>query len=208
MDLTTNQSLEIRIHGVDGSKESFVQEDPVLAKGIISSLNVHKMFSDGKIIIAGYYSLTAFVTSRVTRVDFLAQDLSLWEFPVGIADMVELEEMEFRTRINPAETIHMDKREQHREPGDFLVAFVDIELSDGSHIYCMMEVVVEFEVERLKRLHYLLSGPSLPVRLRCGGISILNLANLVRFTAFPGPPKPPLGTWPAHHKVSASIVVD
>jgi hypothetical protein len=45
----------------------------------------------------------------------------------------------------------------------------------------------------------LFSAPAVHFRLLQGGISILNLKNLVRFTFNPGPDVTPMDAWPAHH---------
>ena len=46
----------------------------------------------------------------------------------------------------------------------------------------------------------------LACRLRHGGIGVFNLANLVRFTTYPGPDRSPADAWPANQVVNPNLV--
>ena len=192
--------LEIRIHGVRGTVETFIQPDAALADRIFKSVKPARLFAANKVVIAGTYSLTAFVPARLTRIDFIAEGVACWKFPVGISDLIELSEDEFREHAHRGDPEHSEKRDQRRVSGDLHVGFLEIEMVGGQHVFLGLESLVELPAERLKRVNFLLSAPSLHFRLRQGGIGVLNLGNLARFTAYPGPSQAPADAWPAHHK--------
>ena len=194
--------LEIRIQGANGSVKTFVQEDQSLASRILDGLHPARLFTTGKITIAGDYSLTAFVASKITRIDFISEEFACWEFPPEVSDLVELSEDEFHHQLRQNGSAQMEKREKPQTPGDFALRFLHVEMLGGQQIFLAIEFVVELPAERLNKIHFLLSAPALQFRLRQGGSGVLNLANMVRFTTYPGPDRAPADAWPAHHAVN------
>jgi hypothetical protein len=190
--------MEIRIHTQEGSVKTFFQDDPALVARILKGIQPAKVFAD-IITIAGDYSLTTFVASRISRVDFVTEDFDLWKYPADILDVVELSEDEFRERSHLNNPARLEKRRNPREPGEFAVVFVEVEMMGGNKVFLAAEIEVALAVERLQRLHMLFSAPAFHFRLRQGGAAILNLKNLVRFTFNPGPDVTPSDAWPAHH---------
>jgi len=194
--------LEIRIHGANGSVKTFVQDDQSLASHILDGLHPARMFAARKITIAGEYSLTAFVASKVTRIDFVSDEFACWSFASEVSDLVELSEDEFHQRLHKNGSAQMERREKPQTPGDFAVRFLHVEMLGAQHVFQAIEIVVELPAERLNRIRFLLSAPAVHFRLRQGGVGVLNLANMVRFTTYPGPDRTPADAWPAHHKGS------
>ncbi|MGO9201433.1 MAG: hypothetical protein ACLQM8_12995 [Limisphaerales bacterium] len=191
--------MEIRIHTQGGSVEIFFQDDPALAARILKGIQSTKVVTGDTITIAGDYSLTTFVASRVNRVDLIAEDLPRWKHPADILDVVELSEDEFRERSHLNDPARLERRRSPKRTGEFAVAFVEVEMTGGSRIFLAAEIKVALEAERLQRLHLLFSAPAVHFRLPQGGTSILNPKNLVRLTFNPGPDVTPIDAWPAHH---------
>ena len=191
--------MKILIHTQGGSTETFFQDDPALATRIFKRIQSTKGFTGDIITIAGDYSLTTFIASRVNRVDFIAQDLPPWKHPADILDVVELSEDEFQERSHLNDPARLERRRSPKRTGEFAVGFVEVEITGGNRVFLAAEIKVPFEAERLQRLRILFSAPAVHFRMPQGGISILNLKNLVRFTVYPGPDVTPLGAWPAHH---------
>jgi hypothetical protein len=191
--------MEIRIHTQGGSVETFFQDNPALAVRILKGIQSTKVVNGDTITIAGDYSLTTFVASRVNRVDLIADDLPLWKQPADILDVVELSEEEFRERSHLNDPARLERRRSPKQTGEFAVVFVEVEMTGGSRIFLAAEIKVALEAERLQRLHGLFSAPAVHFRLPQGGISILNPKNLVRLTFNPGPDRAPIDAWPAHH---------
>ncbi len=191
--------MKILIHTQGGSVETFFQDDPALVARILKGIQPAKVFTRDIITIAGDYSLTTFVASRVNRVDFIAEDLPPWEYPADILYVVELSEDDFRERSHVNDPARLERRRSPKRTGEFAVVFVEVEMTGGDRIFLAAEIQVGLEVERRQRLHMLYSAPAVHFRLLQGGISLLNVKNLVRFTINPGPDVTPMGVWPAHH---------
>ena len=65
--------MEMRIHTQGGSVETFFQYSPAHVASILKGIQSTKVFATNNITIAGDYSLTTFVTSRVNRVDLMTK---------------------------------------------------------------------------------------------------------------------------------------
>src|SRR5215510_10893743 len=120
----SNSGLEIRMHGTDGRLETFVQSEPAIADAILKNAQPGRLFGLEKIVIAGTHSLTAFVPSRLIRIDFVREGVACWAFPQGIVDAFELSEPEFRTKAHLDDVTNLQKRNQTRTPGEFAVGFL------------------------------------------------------------------------------------
>jgi hypothetical protein len=191
--------MKILIHTQEGSVETFFQDNPDVAARILKEIQSTKGFIGDYITIAGDYSLTTFIASRVSRVDLIAEDLPLWKHPPDILDVVELSEDEFRERSHLNDPARLERRRTPKRTGECAVGFVEVEMTGGNRIFLAAEIKVPFEAERLQRLRLLFSAPAVHFRLPHRGISILNLKNFVRVTFYPGPDVTPIDAWPAHH---------
>jgi hypothetical protein len=191
--------MKILIHTQGGSTETFFQDNPALALRILKEIQSTRSFTGDFITIAGDYSLTTFIAARVNRVDFIAEDAPPWKHPADILDVVELSEDEFRERTHLNDPARLERRRSPKRAGEFAVSFAEAEMTGGNRVFLAAEIKVPFEAERLQRLRTLFSAPAVHFRLAQGGISILNLKNLVRVTFNPGPDVTPIDAWPAHH---------
>jgi hypothetical protein len=63
-----------------------------------------------------------------------------------------------------------------------------------------MAIVAGPPANRLLRIHSLLKARSLIFGLRAGGIGVLNLANMVRFSVYPDSLEEPADAWSFHHE--------
>jgi hypothetical protein len=191
--------MEIRIHTQSGSVETFFQDNPALAASILKSVQSTKVFATNIITIAGDYSLTTFVASRVNRVDLIDADPLLWKYPDDILDVVELSEDEFRDRSHLNDPGRLEPRRRPKQTGEFARVFAEVDMAGGPRICLAARFKVGLPAERLQRLRSLFSAAAVHFRMRQGGTAILNLKNLVRFTLHPGPDVTPIDAWPAHH---------
>lgn len=179
--------------------EKFFQDDPALVARLLEALHATRVFSSDVIMIAGDYSLTAFVTSRVTRIDIHSHDLVSWKYPPDIVAVVEMSEDEFRERNHLNDPARLEPRRTPKHSGESALVFVDVEMAGGTRVFLATKIKVGLPAERLQRLRTLFSAPAVHFRMREGGSAILNLRNLVRFTLIPGPDVTPIDAWPAHH---------
>jgi hypothetical protein len=191
--------MEIRIHTQSGLVETFFQDNPTHEAAILKGIQSTKVFATNIITIAGDYSLTSFVASKVNRVDFITGNSTTWKYPGGILDVVELVEDEFRERSHLDDPERLEPRRSPKHTGEFALVFVELEMSGGTRIFLAAQIRVGLPAERLQLVRTLFSAAAVHFRMRQGGTAILNLKNLVRFTLNPGPDVTPLDAWPAHH---------
>ncbi len=198
-------NLEIRIHTQGGSVETFIQDDPALVTRLLKGIQPATVFNADIITIAGDYSLTTFVASRINRVDLISQGSAPWKYPADILDVIEVAEDEYRERSHLDDPARLQKRESPQVSGEFAFMFGEVEMAGGERIFLAAKIMVALPAERLQRLRLLFSAPAVHFRMPQGGITILNLKNLVRVTFNPGPDRAPMDSWPAHHLSRGNI---
>ena len=79
----SRSTMEIRIHLIDGSTATFVQDDPEVAEKILGGIHPVNLFRQRRIIIAGSYSVSAFIAAHVNKIDFLGAGCVDWAFAPG-----------------------------------------------------------------------------------------------------------------------------
>ena len=173
------QSLQIRIHGIDGSVATFTQTDPDLVNRTLDEFNPSRILTQTKISIADNHSVATFIPPLITRIDLITDRLSVWDFPFVIGALVELTETEFQ------EFLHGWQRRLQRRLSDDFPVFLKIEMVNGQRLFLWMEIVAGLPTDRLQRIYSLLQKRSIIFGLRVGGIGILNPANIVRFLVYP-----------------------
>jgi hypothetical protein len=153
------------------------------------------LFASSRIVLAGEHSKSVFVTAQVVRVDFIQESNECWEFPGGYSDIVELSHEEFRRNARLDQPELMAKREDHTPVGDLLVSFLKLQMAGGKNLFLMIEFPVKLPVENQSFMHFLLSKGWFHMRLCGGGIGVVNLANLLGYTVYPGVVQIPADTW-------------
>jgi len=185
----------IRVHLTDGSVESFAQTDETEAQKLWEKIEPSRLFASSRIVLAGEHSKSVFVTSQIVRVDFIQESNECWEFPGGYSDIVELSDEEFRKNARLDQPELMAKREHHTPVGDLLVSFLKLHMAGGKNLFLMIEFPVKLPVENQSFMHFLLSKGWFHMRLCGGGIGVVNLANLLGYTVYPGVAQIPADTW-------------
>jgi hypothetical protein len=184
----------IRIHLADGSIESFSANETEAGK-IWEGIEPVRLFASPRIVLAGDYSKSVFVSSQILRLDFLQQTYRCWQFPGGYADIVELSEEDFKQHIHLDQPDRMARRENPTPVGDLLVSFIKMHMVGGKTIYLMAEFPVKLPAENQSFMQFMLSKVGFHMRLREGGIGIVNLALLAGYTIYPGVAQVPADTW-------------
>ncbi len=188
-------ALTIRLHLTDGSVHSFVQTDDAAARKLWESVDPARLFARPRIVVGSEHSKAVFVSGETVRVDFLQDSIQCWEFPGGYFDIVELFEDEFRKHARLDQPSHRIKREQSTPVGDLLVSFVKLQMRGVHPLFVMVEVPVKLPAESQSFMQFMLSKASIHMRLRGGGIGVLNLANLAAYRVYPGVAQIPADAW-------------
>lgn len=175
--------LQIRIHGIDGSTQTFFQNDPDLVNRTLNELNPARIFTEDRIIITDKRSAATFFPPLITRLDLITDRFSVWDFPFVIGALEELTEEEYMECRSRAQ-----RREHARSRGD-LPVFLDIQMVGGQHAFLWMKIIAGLPTERLLRIYSLFKERRLLFGLRTSGIGVLNLANMVHFQVCPEPPE-------------------
>ena len=196
----TPPALEIRIHLADGSAEAFVQPELEKAGNILRQITPAHLFAQPRIVVADDYSKSVFVCSEINRIDFVHDGDGFSHIPVDHADLVEITRSAFQKHVPLNNPSHLDKRVQHRQVGDLLVSFHILRMRGGHRVYLMKETLVKLPAESQSYMQRYLSKGGLAVRLPGGGQSVLNLANLMGYSVYPGVPEIPTDSWMAQPK--------
>jgi len=194
-DSASKPALTIRFHLTDGSVHSFVQTDDAAARKLWDGVDPTRLFARPRIVIGSEHSKAVFVSAEIIRVDFLQDCFQCWEFPGGYSDIVELAEDEFRRHARLDQPALMAKREQPIPVGDLLVSFVKLQMRGGRPQFVMIEIPVKLPAESQSFMQFMLSKAAVHMRLRGGGIGVLNLANLAAYTVYPGVAQIPADAW-------------
>ena len=191
----TSAALTIRFHLTDGSVHSFVQIDAASARKLWEDIDPARIFARPRIVVGSEHSKAVFVSAETVRVDFLQHSFQCWEFPGGYSDIVELSEEEFRKHAHLDQPAQMARREHSIPVGDLLVSFVKLHMRGGRPLFVMIEIPVKLPAESQSFMQFMLSKGSVHMRLRGGGIGILNLANMTAYTVYPGVAQIPSDSW-------------
>jgi hypothetical protein len=184
----------IRVHLTDGSVESFAA-DEAQARKIWEGIEPARLFASPRFVLAGENSKSVFVSAQVLRVDFMQTTYECWQFPGGYADIVELSEEEFKKHAHLDQPERMAKREQPTPVGDLMVSFLKLHMVGGKALFLMAEFPVKLPAESLSFMQFLLSKGGFHMRMREGGIGVINLALLAGYTVYPGVAQVPADTW-------------
>jgi hypothetical protein len=190
-------AMILRIHLENGSIQSFVQTDEATARKTWDSIDPVRLFSQPRVVLAGACSKSVFVGSAIVRIDFVQHFCPCWQFPEGYADIVELSEADFRKHAHLDQPELMPRREQPTPVGDLLVSFLKLEFRNAAPLHLMAELSVKLPAENQSFMRFLLSKTGFHMRLRGGGVGVVNLAQLIGYTVYPGVAQVPSDTWPA-----------
>jgi hypothetical protein len=187
--------LTIRFHLTDGSVHSFAQAEDKAARKLWEGVDPARLFARPRVVVGSEHSKSVFVSAEIVRVDFLRDSLQCWEFPGGYSDIVELSEEEFRKHAHLDQPALMVKRDRPTPAGDLLVSFVRLHMRGGHPLFVMVEIPVKLPAESQSFMQFMLSKAAVHMRLRGGGIGVLNLANLAAYTVYPGVAQIPADSW-------------
>jgi hypothetical protein len=169
---------------------------------IVWDCQAPEFFKQQRIAVAGQHSVTTVVLSKVARIDLAGEGLPSWKPPSGIEmsvrGIVEMPEQEFLYQVEARDLKHVERRRVRLSPGKSAVVYVAIQLVGGRHMYLKVQIVDVPRAEQLQRIHSFMELPGLSFRLPSGGLGLVNLANAVKFTAYPGPAEVPADTWSAN----------
>jgi hypothetical protein len=185
--------LQIKIHKLDGSASTYMQDDVDKSKRILDEFNPMEIFGQKKIFPGDESPHTAISAGQITQIDLESGESPHLLFQGGVVEAVELSRQEFEELVQ-----NLSLQEQWECLGEedaFVVAFLNIAMADGRRVLLTMEVDAQSSPGLSELRDFILSRPALCFRMRSGGVSVLNLANLAQLTFFPGTLQPCPDAW-------------
>lgn len=200
---TVLHPLQIHMYKVDGSSETFVQNEEGLIKHILREFQPDSIFNRDQIIIADHHSLTSLPVSQLVRADLVSEQLSDWLFPPGIVNAVELTAMEFRALLQNPE-LRDQWNPTHTQDAPVIV-FLEVEMAGQSPVFLVTEIAGKQFRNQLETVSTLFKARTLCFRMRNGGVAALHLTHVMRVTLFPGSHQVPTEAWPAERSSSSRL---
>ena len=179
------ETIEIHVHGIDGSIKKFTQRDGSLLRQTLDWFQPNHVFTQQRIEIPGEHSLTTFIASQVTRIDLVTEPHSLWNRAPGLVEAVELSEPAFRA-LAQGQQLHVVEKPSPPPDNTAMVLF-DVALAGGKHVFLALETAVSQTPQNMESFSTLLTSTSFSFLTRTGGVAVLNVANLMWFTVYPDP---------------------
>lgn len=179
------ETIEIHVHGIDGSIKKFTQRDGSLLQQTLDWFQPNHVFTQQRIEIPGEHSLTTFIASQVTRIDLVTGPHSLWNPAPGPVEAVELSEPAFRA-LSQGQQLHVVEKPSPPPDNTAMVLF-DVALAGGKHVFLALETAVSQTPQNMESFSTLLTSTSFSFLTRTGGVAVLNVANLMWFTVYPDP---------------------
>lgn len=179
--MNTRSHQQFRVYEPGGSTRSFTQSDFGLARQALAELNPIELFAENAVKILDDDGEYIFEASELERIDLITDRLSVWDYPSMIGTNVELTEGEFHELVKAPR-----RRESPRSPG-IVSLFISMVMSGGQRYFFWMEVAGGLSAIRTSRICAMIQQPKLVFGLRIGGIGVLNLARMDRFSIWPEP---------------------
>ncbi|MCL5104258.1 MAG: hypothetical protein M1133_09100 [Armatimonadetes bacterium] len=175
--------MEIRVYLQDGHVTRFVQNDPVVARSILGSIQPNRLFTAPQLLIGSDHALTAFQPHLVVRVDFITDLDPSWPLSSGALNTREINQEEFETRCHP-------DRDVQRLPNQEIVVFGVWEMVTGERVFLQTHMT-GLEKKKLPMdvgifIQQIMTSGGLLARGRDAGYIVLNPACMLRFTSYVG----------------------
>lgn len=179
--------LEIHVHLNGGSVRRFVQTDLEVAVKTLAALDPGRFFGEERITVAGDHHTTTFPSAVISLVEFVTNEPPEWEFvPHNIKNVVLMTLDLFRQRVDAMIADGSIDRLRAIKDGEEFVGYVSMELASKQTIYVGIHGVAMPEALRTGTIDRFLSMPSFHAH-REGVLALINMANVLCFSAFPGP---------------------
>ena len=75
------------------------------------------------------------------------------------------------------------------------MSFIKLQMRSGHPLFVKVKALAKLPAESQSFMQFLLSKAAVHMRLRDGGIGVVNLANLAGYTAYPGVAPIPTDSW-------------
>ena len=188
-------NVEIHISLTDGSVHRFRQDDYNAFARFLVHLQPAKVFGNPQIIIGSAKSVHGFHSTQVERIDLLVDSLpDYWTMPPHLVQTEEITRSEFESIVGLSPGGNMPP--MAAKEGEIGQNYAEFELTSGARAYVRFHVRLRAAIEQKNTIQHLLVSGAIWFRRADRGYALLNVANMGRFSLFPGPPNLPATAWP------------
>ena len=192
--------LECRLHLPREDARGFVIEEAEAVRNVLEQVRRGRVFQEPSLVIAGDLEVHVFPGAAITRIDLIPDAALGAEFithDVGTeagAIAREISEEEWREQVEILRRGSATRREALGAEGDPIHAYGQLTLAGGERVYLDFSLTTPGVSEQRHYLRHVFERPSLPLRRRGGGVSLLNPARIVHAAFYPGA-EPPATAW-------------
>ena len=183
--------IEINVHLEDGRMVKFVQKDTDGIRKVLAQMHPEKVFSHRFLVLGDDRSMSVFPSAAVARLDLVTDSPPEWRFHHNVQNIQEITEEELRRRYRP------ESYDPTWSTGRPTTVFGEIELVNGERLFYEARLG-DFQ-ERLPMdlgvvIQQIFSSAWHARRLG-GGFVLVNPANILRLSFYPGIRELPLNGW-------------
>jgi len=186
--------VEVHLSLVDGSVHRFRQNDFATFAKFLPLLQPAKVFGQTQIVIAGPRSIHGFHCSQVERIDLIVDSLpDYWTMPPFLVQTEEITRIEFEQIVGLDPNGGLASR--NGPEGEIVQSYVEFEFQSGNRAHVRYHIRTRSAIEQRNTIQHLLTQGTMWFRRADKGYALVNVANLGRYSIFPGPPNPPATAW-------------
>lgn len=186
-------ALELHFHLTDSKIARFVQNDEASAQKILRQIQPNRLFAQHHITLSCQGAMTSIPSSAIVRLDLITDNPPEWPFHYGASVIQEINEEEFRHRFRPQDYAAPPT------PGQIVTFYGEMELRSAERVYLEAQIRIEprLPLEQSVFIQQIFATGGMHARRRGNGMVIINPANIVRFSFYPGPSDIVPGVWAA-----------
>ncbi len=175
--ITTSQDLTIDICTEDGARTRFVQSDQASAQATLRLLLSPRLFTPPFLTLASEQSTSAIPTRTIDMILAHVPSPPPLLLPGGWVDAVEVTD---NALVNLADWEASAAAEEKH------VMLAEVHTCGDWMLRLKLETIIPASIQEERHLwNHFLELPTIPFRLKAGGIGVINPANIVRATVCP-----------------------
>lgn len=167
------------------------------AQQIVQQLSSGQVFTKPNVIIASARGLIVLNAANIVRLDLDGEGLDDLLLLDGMGAKVQRTEVtadEWNRFVHQAESRRAKRSELIGTPGQMVVGFVRLAMAGGLSVYMRHALRSRMVIEQKQFLKEFSKHKAFPFRNQTGGIALINPANVVAASFYPGG-EPPSDSW-------------
>ena len=189
--------MDITIHLTDGGSYVFRQEADDLAGMILQASSPNKIFRQKQLTINGKTSLTQISTHSIEYIEFSGCPLKPnWPKPPNVSKVTIISPERFKNAMKKFQETAPELK-AGIEPGEEAMGYGELVMTSGKTYYTCQTLTTGGKIDQRVAVAHMTEMGAIGAEVEDGCHAVINLATLVRWTAYPGPKETPVNAWPA-----------